>query len=167
MTRDNTSHHAFDADAESAERLLFLGAVITIIADAADTDGVLTITEIDAPAGYENNLHTHPPSELFVVLDGEMTLYVDRQPYHLRTGMIGFVPANRPHGFRVVGGESLRVLAIFAPAGMAAFFRDAGTPVDSRAIPAYDGPSDDDIERMATVSPKHGIRRLGPLPPPD
>lgn len=163
MSEDQSDRYAFDAG--SAEHVLFLGAVITIVADGAATGGTLTVTEISAPSGYENNLHTHPPSELFYVLDGEMTLYVDRQPHHLTPGMTGFVPANRPHGFRAVGPEPLHVLAIFAPAGMAAFFREAGTPVDSRRVPEYDGPTEADLERMAEASPRHGIQRLGALPP--
>lgn len=151
-------------EAESAEHYLFLGAVVTIVADGTATEGTLTVTEIDAPLGYENNLHTHPPGELFYVLDGEMTLYVDREPYRLTPGTGGFVPPRRPHGFRVVGSEPLRVLAIFAPAGMAAFFREVGTEVETRALREYHGPTQADLERMATVSPDHEIKRLGPLP---
>lgn len=163
MSDDSNSRFGFDGDA--AERYLFLGAVITIRLDGATTDGSLTVTEIDAPPGYENNLHAHPPNELFYVLDGEMTLYVDQRPSHLTTGTTGFVPANRPHGFRVVGETPLHVLAIFAPAGMADFFRDVGTPVESREIPDYHGPTEADLGRMAAASPKHDVTRLGPLPP--
>lgn len=76
MSDDSTSQYSFDGD--SAEHYLFLGAVITIVTDGTATDDSLTVTEIDAPPGYENNLHTHPPNELFYVLDGEMMLYVDR-----------------------------------------------------------------------------------------
>ena len=164
MSDDSTSQYSFDEDA--AEHYLFLGAIITIVTDGSETDGSLTVTEIDAPSGYENNLHTHPPNELFYVLDGEMMMYVDQQPYHLTPGMTGFVPANRPHGFRVVGETPLLVLAIFAPAGMADFFRDVGTPVQTREIPDYHGPTEEELERMAVASPKHDMKRLGPLPPP-
>lgn len=163
MSRDSTSQYGFDSD--STEHYLFLGAIITIVADDTATDGVLTVTEIDAPPGYENNLHTHPPNELFYVLGGEMTLYVDGQPYHLTPGMTGFVPANRPHGFRVTGDAPLHVLAIFAPAGMADFFREVGTHVETREIPEYHGPTEENLERMMAASPKHGMKRLGPLPP--
>ena len=151
-------------DAESSEHLLFLGAVVTIVADGSDTDGALTVTVIDAPPGYENNLHTHPPAELFYVVDGAMTLYVDREPFRLSVGEFGVVPANRPHGFRVAGDDPLQVLALFAPAGMAAFFRAVGTPVDSREIPPYRGPTAADLGRMAAASPAHDVARLGPLP---
>ena len=163
MSNDSTRQYSFDGN--SAEHYLFLGAVITIVANDTVTDGALTVTEIDAPPGYENNLHAHPPNELFYVLDGEMTLFVDQQSYHLIPGMTGFVPANRPHGFRVVGDTPLHVLAIFAPAGMADFFREVGTSVETREIPKYHGPTKDDIERMMAASPKYDMKRLGPLPP--
>lgn len=156
---------SFAIDSDRAEHVLFLGAVITIVADGEATDGALTVTEIDAPPGYENNLHTHPPNELFYVVSGEMTLYVSGESYRLTPGMTGFVPANSPHGFHVVGPTPLHVLAIFAPAGMADFFRDVGTPVDSRELPEYHGPTQDDLGRMTTTSPKYRMWRLGPLPP--
>ncbi|WP_435075593.1 cupin domain-containing protein [Halorubrum sp. HHNYT27] len=164
MSDDSTGQYSFGGD--SAERYLFLGAIITIVTDGTATDGSVTVTEIDAPPGYENNLHTHPPNELFYVLDGEMTLYVDRKPYHLTTGMTGFVPANRPHGFRVVGDTPLHVLAIFVPAGMAGFFRDVGTPIETLEIPDYHGPTEEELERMMAASPRHDMKRLGPLPRP-
>lgn len=163
MADDSSRHYSFDSN--SAEHYLFLGAIITIVTDGTETDGSLTVTEINAPQGYENNLHTHSPSELFYVLDGEMVLYVDRQPYHLTPGMTGFVPATRPHGFRVVSDTPLHVLAVFAPAGMADFFREAGTPVETRELPDYHGPTEEDLERMMAASPSHNVKRLGPLPP--
>lgn len=163
MPEEETERYSFDE--ESTEHVLFLGAVVSIVADGTMTGGVVTVTEIDAPPSYENNLHTHPPSELFYVLHGEMMLYVNQQPNHLTEGMTGFVPANTPHGFRVVGDDPLRVLAIFAPAGMADFFREVGTSTETRTIPEYHGPSESDLERMASASPKYDMQRPGPLPP--
>jgi quercetin dioxygenase-like cupin family protein len=163
MSEEEIERYSFDE--ESTEQFLFLGAVVSIVADGTATGGALTVTEIDAPPNYENNLHTHPPNELFYVLSGEMTLYVDRQPHRLTEGMTGFVPADHPHGFRVGGDDPLRVLAIFAPAGMADFFREVGTPTETRTVPEYHGPTEADLERMASASPKYDMQRLGPLPP--
>jgi hypothetical protein len=89
---------------------------------------------------------------------------VNREPYHLTAGTSGFVPANTPHGFGVTGSDPLHVLAIFAPAGMADFSREVGTPVDSRELPECHGPTEADLGRTATASPKHDTQRLGPLP---
>lgn len=163
MSDDPPGRYSFDA--ESAEHYLFLGAVVTIVVDGTATDGALTVTEINAPPNYQNNLHTHPPNELFYVLNGEMTLYVDQQSHHLTRDMTGFVPGNRPHGFRVIGDDPLHVFAIFAPAGMADFFREVGTSVETREIPEYHGPTEADLERMASASPKYDMKRIGPLPP--
>ena len=163
MSDAPSRRHSFGA--ETAEHYLFLGAVISIVAEGSETEGALTVTEIDAPPEYENNLHSHPPHELFYVLDGEMTLYVDQEPHHLASGSAGFVPANSPHGFRVGGDDPLHVVAIFAPAGMADFFREVGTPVESREVPDYHGPTQDDLERMRAASPKYDVKRLGALPP--
>ena len=150
---------------ESTEHYLFRGAVISIIADGTVNEGAFTITEIDAPPKYENNLHSHLHNELVYVLDGEMILYVDQEPHYLTSGMTGFVPENRPHGFRVGGDDPLHVLAIFAPAGMSDFFREVGTPVETREIPEYHGPTEDDLDRMKAASLKYDMKRLGALPP--
>ncbi|MFC7027268.1 cupin domain-containing protein [Halomicroarcula sp. GCM10025324] len=119
----------------------------------------------DESLSTEHNLHTHPPNELFYVLEGTMTLYVDGQSHQLTPGETGFVPANQPHGFRVTGDDPLHVLAIFVPAGMGDFFREVGTSVETREIPKYRGPTEEDLERMMAASPKYEMKRLGPLPP--
>lgn len=124
---------------------------------------MLTSTEIDAPLGYENNLHTHPPSGLFSVLDGEMPLSVGESAHHLTPDTVGFVPADVPHGFRVVGAEPLRLLAVFVPAGMADLFREVGTPVGSWDLPGCHGPTQGDLDRMMAATPKYDMQRLGPL----
>lgn len=89
---------------------------------------------------------------------------MDGEAYVLQPGTTGIVPSATPHGFRVTGEDPLRVLAIFTPAGMEEFFREVGTPVDSRTIPEYHGPPQEDLDRMAVVSPRYDIRRIGPLP---
>jgi len=84
MSDEETERYSFDE--ESSEHFLFLEAVVSIVADGTSTGGALTVTEIDAPPSDEHTLHTHPPNELFSVLNGEMTLYVDRQPHRLTEG---------------------------------------------------------------------------------
>lgn len=116
------------------------------------------MTEIDAPPGYENGLHTHPPSELFYVLQGEMALYVDKEFHRLTPGMTGFVPRNVSHGFRVEGDNSLRTLAMFTPAGMEAFFREVGEPVETREIPEQIGDTEIAWKRVIAASPEYDMK---------
>ncbi len=162
MTDTGESRSVCDAD--STAHFDFLGAVVTVLADASDTGGALAVLEIDAPVGYRNNLHAHPPRECFYVLSGELTLYVNDQRDVLTSGMMGIVPSNAPHGYRVTGADPVRMLSLFTPAGIEEFFREAGTPVETRTLPEYHGPSEKDIERMAALSPEYAIRRIGPLP---
>lgn len=162
MSTDDGREYVFDADA--AEHLRFLGAVVTVVVDGDATDGVVTVTEIDAPPVYESDLHTHPASEVFDVVSGETLLYVAGDSHRLAPGTTGFVPGDTPHGFRTAGDRPLRVRATFVPSGMEAFFREVGTPVDSR-IPSGDGPTEAETERMSRASPGYGVERLGPLPP--
>jgi len=48
MSEEETERYSFDE--ESTEHLLFLRAVVGIVADGTATGGALTVTEIDAPA---------------------------------------------------------------------------------------------------------------------
>ena len=163
MATESGESHGFEN--RRAEHLRVLGAVITITLDSESTGDTVTVTEIDAPPGYENGLHTHPPDELFYVLDGEMTLYLDEEPHRLTPGTTGFVPGDAPHGFRVEGTDPLRTLAIFTPAGMDGFFRAVGEPVETRAVPERAKVTDAEWEAVLAASPTYGMRRLGPLPP--
>jgi len=94
-----------------------------------------------------------------------MTLYVDREPHRLTEGMTGFVPSNRPHGFRVDSDDPLRVLApssLRRNGGLLPRGRNSHRDANDSRIPR---PNWADLERMAVASAKFDMQRLGPLPP--
>lgn len=150
--------------AATREHVHVLGATITITADSDDTDGEFSVKDMLAPPGFENGLHTHEPSEIFHVLDGEMMLYVDGETEYLKPGMTGYVPASEPHGMRVEGDEVLRVLIVMSPAGAEDFFRAVGDPATSRDLPEPREVTDADLEGIFATGAEHGFAFLGPLP---
>lgn len=40
---------------------------------------------------------------------------------------------------------------------MAGFYRDVGTPIKTREIPDYQGPAEEELERMASASLKYDM----------
>ena len=146
------------------EHLHVLGATVTITADSDDTDGAFTVMDLLAPPGFENGLHTHEPAEIFHVIDGEMTLYVDGESQHLGSGMTGHVAANEPHGVRAEGDDVLRVLIVMSPAGTEDFFRSVGEPATARELPEPREVTDADLEALFALGEEHGFTFLGPLP---
>ncbi len=67
--------------------------------------------------GYATPLHSHPYVEILFVLEGTAEAWVEGE--HARRVTLGkgdtiAIPADVPHGFRVVGGEVLKTLGIHA-----------------------------------------------------
>ncbi|MFP8956751.1 cupin domain-containing protein [Natrialbaceae archaeon A-CW3] len=158
------SSKGIKATAES-EHLHVLGATITITTDSGMTDGEFTVMDMLAPPGFENGLHTHEPSEIFHVVDGEMSLYVDGETERLGPGATGYVPAGVVHGVRVEGDTPLRTMIVMSPAGAEDFFRAVGEPTATRELPEPREVSDADLEALFATGEEYGFAFLGPLPP--
>ena len=86
----------------------------TIIGD--DTGAGLPIrTGIQtSPPGYQTRVHSHPYAETLTVIAGRGEAWLDGEPARvaLEPGVTVVLPANRPHAFRVIGGETLVTLGI-------------------------------------------------------
>jgi quercetin dioxygenase-like cupin family protein len=110
------------------QRFRVMTDTVQVKLEATQTNGAYTLYEIRSPSGSgPAALHTHPPQETFFVLEGTYEFYgVDeRGEYALRAhpGDVVHIPAGAPHGFKNVGKESGRVLALYEPPGeMQAFF---------------------------------------------
>ena len=93
--------------------------------------------------GYQVTVHSHPYVEILHVLDGVAEAWVDGQEDRkvvLRKGDTIALPANVPHTFRVVGGETLRTL---------------GTHVSSRRIVHYADGSRTDARGYRVLGADH------------
>src|SRR3712207_1541241 len=88
------------------DRLRVGGDDITIRASSADTGGDLFAVEVRMqPGGGPPLMHRPPPSEIYHVLEGELTFYIaDDGGDVLRTtaaaGAVVPIPGSRPHTIR-------------------------------------------------------------------
>jgi quercetin dioxygenase-like cupin family protein len=62
--------------------------------------------------------HRHPYPEVFVVLDGEVTVTVDGTEITARGGQLVVVPAGATHGFANSGADTLEMISIHPVAEM-------------------------------------------------
>jgi mannose-6-phosphate isomerase-like protein (cupin superfamily) len=94
------------------------------ILTTAETGGAMSITygEADAFNGPPTHVHEHE-DEVFIVLDGEITL--DLAGQRLTRGPMGtaFVPRGTPHSF-ITGAQGARCFTVLTPGGFEGFFAE-------------------------------------------
>lgn len=116
----------------------------------------IELLDIDVPAGSGTPPHTHESSELFYVLDGELTVRQFGQGtppsvIHAGPGTTVTIPSGVPHNYVNESGAPVRML-VMLETSMVAFFRDIGSAEPTSAPP--------DFERIGAAMRRHGIEAL-------
>jgi mannose-6-phosphate isomerase-like protein (cupin superfamily) len=137
--------------AEPGASFLVITDVITVRVTSAQSSGRLCVVEaLTAPGGGPPPLHSHPPDEVFTVLEGEATIFVREaesglRRTTLRAGESAHVPGGVAHTFRNFSDAPLRLLATFAPGQMMEHYFVAG----GIALPDARLPDAIDADRQA------------------
>lgn len=97
-------------------------SLITLLADAPETGGAVTINRATLDVGSAGApAHTHTrSSESFFVLDGELQVLVGDQIVDLAKGDFLLVPPGTAHAFAPPHGKAADILVVFTP-GMRRF----------------------------------------------
>jgi len=105
--------------------LNFLGARCRILADAASTGGRYGLVDmVEVPAGDMSPLHIHHAhDEGFLLLDGDLSLFLPGREIALRPGEFTLAPRGVPHAYQV-GDAPARFLVVSLPGGFEEFVRD-------------------------------------------
>ena len=142
--------------------LWFLGIPTWIKATGEQTGGALGLIEQVIPAGDASPWHVHhAEDEAFYVVEGEMTFICGDERISAGPGTWVWGPRDVPHGFRVDGTASARVLLFAFPAGFEQFVVQMGEPATSEGSPPAEPP---DMEKLMTLATKYRMEILGPLP---
>ena len=146
MATEPTPHatvSAFHANAKTAPAYWFAGALWTVLADGAATDGSYCLFEELVPHGPAAPAHVHQDmDEVFYVLDGEAEFLIGDKRRLARKGALVFVPRGTVHGFRVTSEEA-RFLNLYTPAGFDRLVMAMGERTETRTLPpAGWGPPD-------------------------
>ena len=160
----NVSEH-YTLAANEGEAIWFIGSLATIKASGTLPGNVMSLVEIDLPAGTSTPLHIHhSEDEALYILEGEIRGISNDQPWAAEAGSFVWLPNGTKHGFTVVGNKLVRLLAITVPSGFDRFVAEVGDPAVERRIPP---PAPLDVKRLAELAAKHGQKILGPLVLPD
>lgn len=146
--------------AEGERRWFCGGGLHTWKATADETGGAFLIFEDQLDEGKVTPLHRHPDAdETFLMIEGEIVLYLDGETRELRAGGIAVIPRGVPHAFLVASAQA-RMWCLQTPGSGEQFYRMASEP-------AVDGapPTPVDFGRVGAAAAHTGaIEILGPPP---
>jgi quercetin dioxygenase-like cupin family protein len=136
------------------------GGVYTILTTPAETRGTHFAFEAVEPPGGGPPLHIHTrEDEFFLVLEGEITFYIDGRIITRTAGGTAFIPRGAAHCFKNTSRQMARVLVMFTPGQIEGFFEFGEPFVDGTA------PTEEMIVgRMNALAPAYGLEVLGPSP---
>lgn len=138
-----------------ARSIWFLGGLMTVHADSADTNGNVSLVEISGKAGGEPPRHVHAnEDELFYLMEGRLKVFRGVEEIVLEPGSSAFLPRRVPHTFKVLS-NSARWLNYITPAGFEEYFRRLGRPAEKLAPP--DTVTPPDFEKLVGVGKEFGV----------
>jgi quercetin dioxygenase-like cupin family protein len=133
----------------------FMGALMTIHAEAADTNGKFALIECVTAPGCEPPLHIHrQEDEMFYVIEGRLKVFRGNEELLLGPGDSGFLPRNVAHTFKILSKQA-RFLAYITPAGFEEYFRTIGRPAQD--LTPEENPPTPDFARMERLAQQLGV----------
>ncbi|MEV4319974.1 cupin domain-containing protein [Actinocrispum sp. NPDC049592] len=112
-----------------------LGALTSIAATAAETNGALSVVEQRAQRGFATPAHVHGrEDETLFVIDGELEYSVDGVTGIVTAGKAAHLPKGRAHRFAVLS-ETAHFLVIITPGGFERFFGEVSPSASAERLP--------------------------------
>jgi quercetin dioxygenase-like cupin family protein len=128
---------------------------------AAATGGAFSLAEQLIRKGSAPPVHRHTrEDEAWIVLDGEVTFFIDDEQHTAGRGTYVFGPRGRAHNHRVES-DTARLATLLFPGRCEAFFRGTGRPAESLTLPP---PGRPDLGALLAGMREHGIELIAPPP---
>jgi mannose-6-phosphate isomerase-like protein (cupin superfamily) len=138
-----------------------VGDTYRFLATGEETAGRYAMWEAIVPpwSGPPPHIHSRE-EESFVVLEGEMTFYINDERHVATPGCFARVPIGTLHRFKNESGKVAKMIITIVPAGLEQMFFETGEPlpVGGTAAP----PSHEEIERLLASAPKYGVQIFPP-----
>lgn len=136
-----TATKPFAVQAADGERLATpTKGSIVILANTRQTNGSMTVMELEIPPYDGPASHTHlREDEVWYVLDGDFRFKAGDEMLRATTGGMAFGPRGVPHTFQNVGDTVGRLLIITTPSGVERFFEQTdkmARPIDPEQLAA-------------------------------
>lgn len=137
------------------------GQLVTIIARAADTNGVYSLFETHTAPGEGVRLYRQQyEDETFWVLEGTYTFVLNSQQQTVAAGSYIYVPRRTIHAFTNSGAATARMLVLATPGGIRErFLADVGERTTDGNPTARPGAMPN-IARLLDIAQKYGIEIL-------
>lgn len=143
----------------SQDALWFLGNLAFIRIAGAATGGRFCVVEMHGGPGDTVPFHRHRrEDEVFIVLDGRMTIHQPRVAIEAPAGSAVLAARDVPHTYRVSDDGPARWLVLAAPAGFDAFIAALGEPARALTLPV--GTALPDPEKLASIAARFEIELL-------
>jgi quercetin dioxygenase-like cupin family protein len=138
------------------------GDRVTVLLGGDRTAGQYAVVVIYTVPGAGPPPHIHHDcSEMFYMIEGELTATIDGEAHLLRAGACAHIPKGAVHNFKNTGSVPARHLVVITPAGLEGFFLAAGEPTlycDTDAPPV----TQDVIDRLRTRAPEFQMELVAP-----
>lgn len=93
-----------------------------VLLRSEETDGQVSMVELNPKPGFGPPLHQHDFDETFYVMEGEVTFQVRDEVLTRRTGELAFAPRNVPHTYANLSDADARMVMVVTPAGFERYF---------------------------------------------
>lgn len=128
---------------------------------AAVTGGTFSLAEQLFPQGSAPPAHRHShEDEAWIVLDGEVSFFLDGREYRAGAGTYVYGPRGQAHTF-LVRSPTARMATLMLPGACEEFFHLTGHPATSLTLPAAEPP---DMAAVMDGMARFGIELVGPPP---
>ena len=141
-------------DTVSRETLNWNGTTYRTILDASETEGAMSIFDSVSPPRSGPPRHVHDAEdETFVILSGEVELWLEGETFTRGPGETAFIPRGAEHTFRVISDHPCRHLVILTPGGFDTFCAEMAE--GGFRIP-------EDMDAINESAARHNMRFTGP-----
>jgi len=128
---------------------------------SATTGGAFSLSEQLMPQGSAPPLHRHThEDEAWIVLDGELSFFLDGEEHLAGAGTYVFGPRGHAHTF-LVRSATARLATLILPGASEEFFHATGHPAESLTLPP---PAEPDLAALVEGMARFGIELVGPPP---
>jgi mannose-6-phosphate isomerase-like protein (cupin superfamily) len=130
------------------------GFRMSVKATSEQTGGAFSLLEAEEPPDFGPPLHIHrDAAEAFYVLEGEYLIVLEGREFSCPAGSFIFIPAGKPHGFRVDNVAS-RKLNLYTPAAMVGYFDELSDATKMGHL---------DPEGLSEIARRYAMEVLGPV----
>jgi mannose-6-phosphate isomerase-like protein (cupin superfamily) len=129
------------------------GGAVSVMLAGEQTGGALTVLSGLTPPGGGPPLHRHHnEDEIFLVIEGQMSYFVDGRWTEVGVGGAVYLPKDTAHTFRNVGSSPSRHWIITTPSGFEIFF--------AHCADEFAKPSGPDMNRIVEIHKEHNIELI-------